>query len=92
LPEFSNNRKPSEEKTELPHFLSYIAYALAFEEADSESSSSGDIFRTVNFRDSTAILIKIPVKDVMATVFNAPLQSVVSKNLLGGSPSGDFCW
>ena len=78
----------------MPHFLSYIRYALAFEEADSKSSLSGDIFRTLSFRDSTAILIEIPVKDVVAAVFNASVLTVVSWDLFGGrhlkSFTGDF--
>ncbi|MBU1565128.1 MAG: hypothetical protein KJ630_05815 [Proteobacteria bacterium] len=57
----------------MPDFLSYIAYTLTFEEADNESSSSGDISRTITLRDSTAILIKIPVKDVVAAVFSVKI-------------------
>jgi len=36
-------------KTELPHFLSYIAYTLAFEDTDGESPQACHVFRTVTF-------------------------------------------
>jgi len=36
-------------KTELPHFLRDIAYALAFEKADSESPQACHVLRTVTF-------------------------------------------
>jgi hypothetical protein len=58
--------------------LSYIGYALALEEADSKSPWSGDVFQTATFSDSTTILIEIPVKDVVAAIFNAPVLTVVS--------------
>jgi hypothetical protein len=40
------------------------------------------------FRDSTAILIEIPVKDVVAAVFNAPVLTVVSGDLFDGCHLG----
>jgi hypothetical protein len=70
--------------------LSYITNTFAFEKADSESPQPRDVFRTVAFRDSTVILIEIPVKDVVAAVFDAPVLTIVSEDLFGGCQLWSF--
>jgi hypothetical protein len=74
----------------LSHFLGHVADTLAFQEADSEPSEPGNIFRAETFRDSASVFIEGPVKDIVATVFDDPVQTVITEDLRGGCLLGRF--
>ena len=56
---------------------------MGFYNADGKSSKARDVFRAMAFADSASILIKIPVKNVMATVFDGPMAPVGGEYFLG---------
>lgn len=61
---------------ELPHFLSCTADILGFDNTYGKSSQARHVFRTVADADSAAVFVIVPVDNVMATVFNAPMAAV----------------
>ncbi|MCI0732257.1 MAG: hypothetical protein L0Y38_00355, partial [Methylococcaceae bacterium] len=65
--------------------MSDAANRLGFDDADGETSESCDIFRSMALANAAAIFIEIPVDDLMATVFDAPVSAVVVKNPSGNS-------
>jgi len=58
-----------------------------------EAAQTGDIFRAVAAADATAILIEVPVDDVVAAVFYRPVAAVdlqePLRGGLGGGAAGD---
>ena len=81
---------------ELPHFLSYTTNAFGFDDTDGESPQSGNIFRSVTGAYAAAVFIIVPIDDVMAAVFNAPVAAIRGKNafwvgLVGCSACDAIC-
>ena len=78
---------------ELPHFLRDAANAFGFDDTDGESPQSSDVFRAVTSAYAAAIFVIVPIDNVMAAVFDAPVAAVggqhaLSVGLLRG-PTGD---
>jgi len=65
--------------------MAYRAAAdlFGFNNADGKAPETCDIFRAMAFADAASVLIVIPVKDVMATVFDAPMPPVCGEYFLG---------
>lgn len=83
---------------ELSHFLSDAASVCGFDERNGETSQPGDILGPVSGSYPAAVLVEVPVNDIMATVFDAPVPSVDGKDAfriglfgsLAGYSVGDF--
>ena len=67
---------------ELSHFLCNATHALGFDDSDGKTSEARDVFRAIAGAYATAVFIEIPVQDVVAAVFNAPVAAVNGKELL----------
>jgi hypothetical protein len=61
---------------QLSHFLCNAAYAFGLDDCSSEAAKPGDIFRTVTGPDSTAVLVIVPIEDVVAAVLDVPVLAV----------------
>jgi len=80
------------------HFLGDPAYAFGFHDSNGKTSESGDVFWTMAGAYPTTVFVIVPVDDVMAAVFDAPVAAIGGKNLLGvgllrlsaGEAIGDF--
>lgn len=72
----------------MSHFLSDAAYPFGFNDSNCEAAKPGDVFRTVTDPYSAAILVIIPIKDVVAAVLYAPVFAVDLEHLLR---AGLFC-
>ena len=74
------------------------AYAFGFDDSNCKTSESGDVFWAMAGAYPTTVFVIVPVDDVMAAVFDAPVAAVGGKNLLGvgllrvsaGEAIGDF--
>ena len=77
----------------MSHFLGYAAYPFGLDDSNGESAEPGDVFRTVAYPYPTAILIIVPINDVMAAVLNSPVLTVDLEHMLRaglfGSPTGN---
>jgi hypothetical protein len=73
--------------------LSDTANPFGFDEADGESAESSDVFRAMASAYAAAVLVIVPIDDVMATVFDTPVATVGSEDALGvgllGGSTGD---
>ena len=65
----------------MSHFLRDTANALGFDDPDGKAAESGDIFRAVAGAYSASVFI--PVEDIVATVFDAPVTAIYGKEPLG---------
>ena len=65
----------------MSHFLRDTANALGFDDSDGKAAESGDIFRAVAVAYSASVLI--PVEDIVATVFDAPVTAIYGKEPQG---------
>jgi len=63
--------------------LGDTAGVFGFNNADGKAPKASDVFRAMTFADAASVLIVIPVKDVMATVFDAPMPPVCGEYFLG---------
>ena len=68
--------------SELAHFLRNVEYAFGFDDANGKPSEPGDVLRTKALTDPAAILIVVPIEDVMAAILNAPMASICAENAL----------
>ena len=83
---------------ELSHFLCDVARSFGLDDANGETAQPGNVFRAMASAYAAAVFVIVPIDNVMATVFDAPVATVGGKNalsvgLLGGSAGdavGDF--
>ena len=73
--------------------MSDAAHVFRFDDADGKSPQPSDVFRAVASAYAAAVLIIVPIDNVMAAVFDAPVAPVGGENafrigLLRGS-TGD---
>ena len=61
--------------------MGYATNIFGFDDADAESPQSGHIFWPVTGAYAAAVLIIVPIDNVMAAVFDAPVASVGSKDV-----------
>ena len=61
---------------ELAHFLGDTPRPPGFDQADGETAQPGDVLRAVARTDATAVLIKIPIENIVATVLDGPVPAV----------------
>lgn len=66
----------------MAHFLCDAAYAFGFNNSNGESAESCDVFRTVASAYAASIFIIVPIKDVVAAVFDTPMAAVGGENAL----------
>ena len=79
-------------------FCATLRAPFGFDHSDSEAAKPGYVFRAVAGTDATAVLIVIPIENVVATVLDRPMAAVDLENalrvgLLGGAAGeaiGDF--
>ena len=82
---------------ELAHFLSNTANALGFDDTDGKSPQPCYIFRAVPSAYAAAVFVVVPIDDVMAAVFDAPMASIGCKytfwvSLIGCSACDAICY
>ena len=83
---------------ELSHFLRDAAHTFGFDDANSKTAQSGNVFRTMSGAYPTAVFVIVPIDNVMAAVFDGPMAAVGGKNALrvgllrgsAGDTIGDF--
>lgn len=68
---------------ELSHFLGDAANPFGFDDSNCEAAKPGDVFRAVADPYSAAILVVIPINDVVAAVLNTPVFAVDLEHLFG---------
>lgn len=68
---------------ELPHLLGDTPYTLRLDDADSESSQSGDVLRAVPGAYPAPVFIVVPVEDVVTAVLDRPVAPVGREHALG---------
>ena len=65
---------------ELSHFLSNAACASGFDEGNGKTPQPSDVFRAISGSYPAAVFVIVPVDYVMATVFDAPVAAIYSKD------------
>jgi len=68
--------------SQLPHFLRHVTCTFGFDDTNGKASQSSDIFRSISFAYPAAVLVKVPIDDVMAAVFDAPVASIYCQDAL----------
>jgi hypothetical protein len=71
----------------LTHFLGNIARIFGLDDANGEAAKPSDIFRAVTYAYSAAILVVVPVKNVMTAVLNSLMSAIDLKHLSLISPN-----
>jgi len=78
---------------ELAHFLSDAAHALGLDHTDGEAAQAADVLGAVAGADAAAVLVVVPIEDVVAAVFDGPVATVDLEQALGiglcGRSTGD---
>ena len=83
---------------ELPHSLGNAACAFGLDDAYGETAQPGHVFRAMADSYAAAVFVVIPIDNVMATVFDAPVSAIGRKNTFSigllrgpaGNAVGDF--
>ena len=65
---------------ELSHFLCNATSASGFDEGNGKTPQPRDVFRAISGSYPATVFVVVPVNDVMATVFDAPVAAVYSKD------------
>ena len=65
------------------HGLSDVADFLGFDDADREATQAADVLRAMSGLDATAVLVKVPVEDIVAAIFDDPMTAVDLQQALG---------
>jgi hypothetical protein len=78
---------------ELPHFLGDAGDTFELDDANGKAAQSGNVFGAMASAYAAAVFIIVPIDNVMAAVFDAPVAAIGGKNafcvgLLRG-PTGD---
>ena len=68
---------------EVSHLLRDIGDAFGFDEPDREPSEPRDIFGPMLRADTAAVFIEVPVKNIVATILDAPMAPIDGEDLLG---------
>ena len=68
---------------QLAHFLCDVGRALRLDHADGEAAQAGDVFRAVAGTDTAAVLVIVPIEDIMAAVFDTPVTAIGVEDVLG---------
>ena len=68
---------------QVPHCLRHGFRSLGFDETDDEATQTGDVFRAVTGSYAAAVVIKVPIEEVMAAILDAPMAAVGLEHLLG---------
>ncbi len=78
---------------ELSHFLDNATDPFGFDEADGKTSESRDVFWSIARADTATVFIEVPIKDIVAAVFDTPMVAANGKELLSvcftGLSAGD---
>ena len=70
-------KDPAHVARELAHFLCHTPRpSSGFDHADGEAAQAGDVFGTMAGSDASAVLIKVPIENLVATVLDGPLAAV----------------
>ena len=60
----------------MAYFLGDAAHALGLDQTDGEAAQPGDVLRAVAGADAAAVLVVVPIEDVVAAVFDGPVAPV----------------
>jgi len=63
--------------------LCYADITFGFDEADSEAAQSGDVLGAVSSANAATVFVVVPVNDVMAAIFNAPMLTIRLEDFFG---------
>ena len=66
----------------MAHFLGDAPWLFCFDEGNGKTAEPGDVFRAVSGAYPASIFVIVPIDDVMAAVFNAPVATVCGKDML----------
>jgi hypothetical protein len=73
--------------------LSNAAHPFGLDNADGKSPESRHVFRTIALAYPAAVLIIVPVDDMMAAIFYGPMETIGVQDSLGVGflrrPAGD---
>ena len=69
----------------LSHFLCDTAYAFGFDDANSESPQSSDVFWAVTSAYAAAVFVIVPIDNIVAAVLDAPVSAVDVKKTLASA-------
>ncbi len=69
-------------KSEFPHFFSNAANVFGFDNANGKASNAGDVFRSEASAYTASVFIEITVQDIVAAIFDGPVASIDSEELL----------
>lgn len=77
----------------MAYFLSDVFDSLGFNQTDGEAAQAGDVLGAMAGADAAAVLIVVPIEDVMTAIFDRPVATVdfeqaPSIGLFGGT-AGD---
>ncbi|MDZ7581923.1 MAG: hypothetical protein U5R30_15395 [Deltaproteobacteria bacterium] len=83
---------------ELSHFLRGATHPLGLDDADGKTPKASNVFRAMAGSYPAAVFVIVPVDNVVATVFDAPVAAVGGQNAFGiglfrgtaGDAVGDF--
>jgi len=64
------------------HFLGNATHPFGFDDSDGKTAESGNIFRAIAGTYPAAVFIEVPVQDVVAAVFDAPVVAIGGEELL----------
>jgi hypothetical protein len=67
---------------ELSHFLCNATHRLGLDPSDGKTSEARDVFRAMAGADAAAVFIEIPVQDIVAAVFDAPVAAIDGEELI----------
>ena len=68
---------------ELAHFLGDAFHTFGLDDADGEAAQASDILGAVAGADAAAVLVIVPIEDVVAAIFDGPVATVDLEQALG---------
>lgn len=63
--------------------MRHAAHTFGLNHTHGKAAQAGDVFRPVSFADPAAVLVEVPVDDVVAFVFDAAVIRRVAKDEIG---------
>ena len=67
----------------MAHFLSDVFGALGLDQPDGKATQAGDVLGAMPCADTAAVLVIVPIEDIMAAVFDGPVATVDLEKALG---------
>jgi len=73
---------------EFAHFLGDVAHSSGFDHAEGRAAKPRDVLQAVARTDATAVLIEVPVENIVATVLDGPLTAADLEKASGRDVGG----